>query len=159
MPTFSDKLWTSAPLLLFDELWGGIGLVDASSTNKLSLVSRVGHQRRRRRGWRWTQKDLMNKKWDFIWSRRRWRKLKMNSNVCHTHFLGKQWKGKTQNMKKPTSALESSVLLSLSLQLFTHFKKPNQKNKSFVSLYVPFLIFPPTKHILKNKKKKKKENT
>jgi hypothetical protein len=62
-------------------------------------------------------------------------------------------------MKKPTRALESSVLLSLSLQLFTHFKKPNQKDKSFVSLSVPFLIFPPTEHILKNKKKKKKENT
>jgi hypothetical protein len=60
-------------------------------------------------------------------------------------------------MKKPTRALESYVILSLSLQLFTHFKKPNQKDKSFVSLSVPFLIFPPTKHILKNKKKK--ENT
>jgi hypothetical protein len=59
-------------------------------------------------------------------------------------------------MKKPTRALESSVLHSLSLQLFTHFKKPNQKDKSFVSLSVPFLIFPPTKHILKNKKKKEK---
>ena len=68
------------------------------------------------------------------------------------HFLSNQWKGKPQNMKKPKRALESSVLLSLSLQLFTHFKKPNQKDKSFVSLSVPFLIFPPTKHILKKKK-------